>query len=317
MGDFFLVRQALLERQLLLRLMPRLVHPMPFVFPIFAGGPAAGKVGIGLTLYDAFARMTLSTHAAAMPAHRRLTGARPRRCCRACGAGLLGGFVYYDAVTDDARLTIEILKAAAGLCAVPANRCRVVELLRRGGRDRSAGAGRRSRWARRRDVRGAGRPRGVGGGAWAGDFRPTTEAPTAAAVRPSKGAHVVVPGAGAVPHRSADPVPRLPPAAVRHSLAGGDPAGHHRHRVPRFSRCGGCEFGRYELHSVGAERTPAGVAAKPGGRPVDFAGLRPLADRGGAGPTTNISRKHVVRTDADGVVSITGGKLTTCGSSRP
>jgi glycine/D-amino acid oxidase-like deaminating enzyme len=51
--DFGLVRESLRERQLLGRLAPHLVRPLPFLVPIY-GNSSRGviKVRIGLTLYD-------------------------------------------------------------------------------------------------------------------------------------------------------------------------------------------------------------------------------------------------------------------------
>src|SRR5262245_60043603 len=53
--QFGVTREALHERQLLLRLAPALVEPLPFVIPIVAGPVEAARVGVGLTLYDLLA----------------------------------------------------------------------------------------------------------------------------------------------------------------------------------------------------------------------------------------------------------------------
>lgn len=123
MGDFGLVREALLERRLHRRLWPRLTEPTPFVFPIFEGGPSTAKVQLGLTLYDALAGSGGGAERA-FPAHRRLTARQTAAAVPGLTTrGLVGGFVYYDAVTDDARLTVEVAKAAAAFGAVPINHC--------------------------------------------------------------------------------------------------------------------------------------------------------------------------------------------------
>src|SRR5689334_9978043 len=53
--DLGLVREALLERQLLVRLAPHLVRPLPLVVPAFDGARPDRLVGVGLNLYDVMA----------------------------------------------------------------------------------------------------------------------------------------------------------------------------------------------------------------------------------------------------------------------
>ena len=74
--DLGLVREALLERQLLAALAPHLVRPLPFVVPAFDGARPDRLVGIGLNMYDVMARRP-----AAAPARARgrlEPGAPPR-----------------------------------------------------------------------------------------------------------------------------------------------------------------------------------------------------------------------------------------------
>src|ERR1700742_1300953 len=54
--DLGLVREALLERQLMVRLAPHLVRPLPFVVPAFDGSRPPGRLtGIGRNIYDVMA----------------------------------------------------------------------------------------------------------------------------------------------------------------------------------------------------------------------------------------------------------------------
>src|SRR5437588_3917301 len=53
--DLGLVREALLERQLLVNLAPHLVKPLPLVVPAFDGARPDRMVGIGLNMYDVMA----------------------------------------------------------------------------------------------------------------------------------------------------------------------------------------------------------------------------------------------------------------------
>ncbi len=50
--DLGLVREALLERRLLVHLAPHLVRPLPLVVPAFEGARPDRLVGVGLNLYD-------------------------------------------------------------------------------------------------------------------------------------------------------------------------------------------------------------------------------------------------------------------------
>src|SRR4051794_18422328 len=50
--DLGLVREALLERQLMVRLAPHLVHPLPLVVAAFDGARPDRLIGVGLNLYD-------------------------------------------------------------------------------------------------------------------------------------------------------------------------------------------------------------------------------------------------------------------------
>src|SRR6476646_1532222 len=53
--DIGLVREALLERQLMVALAPHLVHPLKLVVPAFEGGSLDRLVGVGLNMYDVMA----------------------------------------------------------------------------------------------------------------------------------------------------------------------------------------------------------------------------------------------------------------------
>src|SRR5213592_5143869 len=50
--DLGLVREALLERQLMVQLAPHLVYPTPFLVPALAEVPRDRRLGIGLNMYD-------------------------------------------------------------------------------------------------------------------------------------------------------------------------------------------------------------------------------------------------------------------------
>src|ERR671924_1448331 len=53
--DLGLVREALLERQLMVQLAPHLVYPTPFLVPTLGAERRNWRIGIGLNMYDVMA----------------------------------------------------------------------------------------------------------------------------------------------------------------------------------------------------------------------------------------------------------------------
>jgi len=123
-----LVREALHERERLLRLAPHLVRPLPMLMPFFAGaGKSPWLLRLGLRLYTVLAG--------------RSTLPRPRSlgvdaCLRSFPglrrSGLRGGAIYYDAATEDCRLTLAVLAAARAAGAALCNHAEVVGSAPRG-----------------------------------------------------------------------------------------------------------------------------------------------------------------------------------------
>jgi glycerol-3-phosphate dehydrogenase len=119
MGDVGLVREALHESRLLRRrIAPHLVQDLRFVLPVYERGPyGRSSIGAAMAAYGALSlrRPALVSAARAgdlVPVMRR--------------DGLRGAGVYWDAQTNDARLVLANVRAAADAGAVVANRCEVV-----------------------------------------------------------------------------------------------------------------------------------------------------------------------------------------------
>jgi glycerol-3-phosphate dehydrogenase len=117
-GWFRLVREALSEREVMLRMAPHLVRPMRFVLPAEAGKRPAWQLRLGLLAYDYLGGRRI------LPASRSLDlSADPH------GGTLKGryrrGFEYSDCVTDDARLVVlnAIDAAARGALVRTRTRC--------------------------------------------------------------------------------------------------------------------------------------------------------------------------------------------------
>jgi glycerol-3-phosphate dehydrogenase len=114
-GQFHLVRESLRERAILLKIAPRLVHPLAFnipVYPTTRRRPATLAAGLGL--YAVLAGMTRLARFSAtlpgrMPASLRRAGLRTE--------SLQTVFRYFDAQTDDVALTRAVLESAQALGA--------------------------------------------------------------------------------------------------------------------------------------------------------------------------------------------------------
>ena len=125
-GHLGLVFESSRERRLLLQLAPHLVRPLAFTWPVYDGARVPRwKVRAGLALYDALALFRN------VQAHE---GLDPRGVLEREPAlsrdGLRGGARYWDAATDDTRLTLATALAAAEAGAVIVNHTAVVGAVR-------------------------------------------------------------------------------------------------------------------------------------------------------------------------------------------
>ena len=125
-----MVRESALERNVLRRIAPHLVHSLPFLYPVFEGESLL-KVRAGLRLFDAMARARgdeRSSRLDAVATRERLPGLREP---------LKGAVLYPEFITDDARFTLENVMSAVAHGALALNYAQVETFLFRG--DRVAG----------------------------------------------------------------------------------------------------------------------------------------------------------------------------------
>jgi len=301
--QFRLVFQCCNERRVMRRVAPRLVRPLPFLYPLYRGQkPAPWKLRAGLTLYDA---LSLFRN---VQRHRWLApGEVARREPLLGGRGLLGAARFYDAQVDDARLTMLIARAAHTGGAIVANYAEVVGLLKTQGRVQGAVVrdriGGDEFEVRARVVVNA-------TGVWVDTIRQQDLHYRGRTVRPTKGVHLLI------PHH------RLP---TQHAIAFDSPRdGRHVFLFPwgRYAIVGTTDTD-YEgdLERPAAERDDVEYLLEalayvfPGAQvgPQDvistFAGLRPLLYAEGG--TYALSREHQVLESPSGLVTVAGGKLTT------
>src|SRR3954464_435586 len=104
--DIGLVREALLERQLMITLAPHLVRPLPLVVAAFEGQRLDRLLGAGLHMYDVMSRESLrrSRQQAdwSPDRHRIIDGDEVADLVPAlAGREPTGGYLFYDCQTDD------------------------------------------------------------------------------------------------------------------------------------------------------------------------------------------------------------------------
>jgi glycerol-3-phosphate dehydrogenase len=302
-GQFHLVFEASGERRRLLRLAPHLVRPLEFTWPVYDGARVPRwKLGAGLWLYDALALFRN------VGRHTRLNrdAVVSREPCLS-REGLRGGAAYFDAATNDARLTLANAIGAAEAGAVVLNHAEVVALTAEGGRVTGAtirdAIDSRTVNARARAVVNATGP-------WSDQILRLDHAEQST-VHGSKGVHIAVPR-GRVGNREA--LTLLSPADGRVFFA--LPAGAHAiigttdtftSSPPDAVRATN-EDVRYLLDAASAFFPAANLS--PADVVSAWAGIRPLVPAVSSSPGA-VSREHAIIVGADGLVSITGGKLTT------
>jgi glycerol-3-phosphate dehydrogenase len=342
--DLGLVREALLERQLMVALAPHLVRPLPLVVPAFDGARPDRLMGVGLNLYDVMSvdRDRLRSRrsrrargngrrggadAAAQPRegerseggqqaswsperHRVISGEEVVEVLPALAARApTSGYLFYDCQTDDARLVLTVLGEAERFGTVLANRVNVVGLLERDGRlegvsaiDTETGDG--------FEVRA---PNVVNAtGVWADELRPQelhdeAELPR---IRPSRGTHVTLDqrdlplrGGAIVPAGEGRTIFALP--WLGRTLVGTTDVeyeGPLDHIEPSHADV------EYLLSAINAFFATSLSTSDLTGA---FAGVRPLISTGDPKKSVDISRKAELYETSSGLITITGGKLTT------
>ena len=299
LGDVKLVREAHAERRALLRTVaPHLVRRLPFLLPLYRDGPyRPATIRMGLWLYsllagDGLGGLVEPGRALRSVPHLRADG------LRACG-------VYADAWTNDARLCLANVRAAAEAGATVLNYAEVRELRIAGGRVVGAEVLNRETGD---PVSVAARTVVNATGPWVDRVR-RLEAPSAPpSSRLSKGVHVLVPQP-----EGWSAALTIPQDDVRVSFA--VPWGGMLLLGTTDERYDGdpdaLEPTEADIAQVLAEAARAleGSVVDPAGVRASFAGLRVLP--GSDERTASARRETVIERGPAGMLSIAGGKLTT------
>ncbi len=190
-GHLGLVREALRERGLLLRLAPHLVWPTPFVLPLYQDSHHRPlPLRVGLAGYDLLAG-TLGIGRHRGLSREKVLSAEPQLR----PDDLQVGFRYFDAITDDARLTLTVAQSAVRLGAAALNYVEAMGLEMTGGR--VAGVNYRDLVG---GAEGTVQARAVVSAAGPWTDRVRSLAGGEGVLRPTKGIHVVVPRARLAPN---------------------------------------------------------------------------------------------------------------------
>lgn len=312
--EFGLVREACRERELMLTLAPHLSHPRPFIYLLYQGYRMMFKwlpatlpmLDAGLTMYDLFSGNPRPRRHK-MLNKKRLLEIEPHLN----PDGLKGGGYYFDFLTDDARFTLETVKAACDAGALAANYTAVTGLVNDNGRISGVEAvdlisGEEGVIRTKQVINTT--------GPWTDEIRFMEQGVKDKMLSPTKGVHIVLrKQAFPLNHavflqsprdgRTVWPIPALDSDLVYigttdtyyeesfdHVVATPEDIDYllevANYTIP------GCNVG-YE-HIVGT-----------------WAGLRPLVKPQGDLAASSVSREHEIFVSPNGLLNIAGGKLTT------
>jgi glycerol-3-phosphate dehydrogenase len=300
--QFRLVREALAEREVLMRIAPHLVRPLRFVVPFRRGRRPAWLIRLGLFLYDRLGGRRSLARSASIDLKRGPSG-------DGLQPDLRRGFAYSDCRGDDARLVVVTARDAAARGARILTRTACTGARREDGlwvvslADRITGA---EQSLRARALVNAAGP-------WVAQLCQSAGVVPSHALRLVKGSHVVV--------------PRLYQGEQAYLLPNAD--GRVVFIIPfeeRFSLIGTTEVAvadaagpvaispeetRYLQAAVGSFLAQSFAAADV---VWSYAGIRPLTDDGHVDPGA-VSRDYLLELDGKPgeapLLSVLGGKITT------
>ncbi len=308
-GDVRLVYEALHERRRLMKNAPHLVKVLPFLLPMFKGKDGMVPAKLARTVGSAMWTYDLTGGARIGKIHKRLsvdevmahvpTFKRER---------LAPSYLYYDARADDARLTLTLAQSAAiDHGAVVANGTAVVGIVK-DANGQACGAVVEAD-GQRIEVRAAAVVNACG--VWSDEVRAMDEGADPDSIRPAKGIHITIPW-----------------KLVRNDIAAVMPVPKDKRSIfvvpwGDFTYAGTTDTDydgpiddpqctdedvEYVLKTLNYSLTTNITREDIVGT---WAGLRPLVKAAASERTADLSRRHKVAQSASGVVTITGGKLTT------
>jgi glycerol-3-phosphate dehydrogenase len=325
--DLGLVREALLERQLMVRLAPHLVYPTPFLVAALGEERRDRKLGLGLNMYDVMA----TTRGGRSRRERRASRDReegdesywsPDRHRTIDRDEVLelvpalaprepkDAYLFYDCQTDDVRLVLTVLGEAERFGAVMLNGAEVTEVLSANGKATGVAfveeeSGERMEVGADHVVNAT--------GVFADEIRPEEllgeeDVPR---IAPSRGTHLLIDQADLPMGKAACIVPAGEGRMIfslpwyGRTLIGttdNDFDGDTAHPRPAEDDI---------LYLLDAVNDFFGTSLGESDLVGAYAGVRPLISTGDPRKSVDISRKAELYETSSGMLTITGGKLTT------
>ncbi|MET0354482.1 MULTISPECIES: glycerol-3-phosphate dehydrogenase/oxidase [Plantibacter] len=303
--DFRLVREALIERGLLLqRIAPHLVKPVRFLYPLNKPVFERLYIGAGMLLYDLFS--WTGGRPPGVPHHRHLSKRQVLTSIPSLKSdAFVGGLTYYDAQVDDARYVSSLARTASAYGAHVASRVRVEGFIKVGQRVVGVKA-----HDLQTDERFEIRAKQVvnATGVWTDDTQSMVGERGQFKVRASKGIHLVVPrdrfqsNMGLLLRTEKSVLFVIPWG--RHWLIGTTDTDWHLDKAHPAATAADIDYLLEHVNKILAvpltREDVEGV----------YAGLRPLL-AGESEQTSKLSREHLVAHSVPGLVVIAGGKWTT------
>lgn len=305
-GDVGVAWESARERaRLMTDIAPHLIRPLPHVLPTLKSEPRGQEhiVRLGLHAGDVL-RRAAGTPPGLLGNSRRLN---TRQMLGAVGAlnsaAVRSASGFWDGqLVDDARLVVAVARTAASFGARILTRVRAVDTHAHGAQIRDELTGEQGFIAARQVI--------IAAGVWAGEWDDTL------AMRLSRGTHVLLPPS-ALGHPRAALTVAVPGEKSRYVFAlptidGPIIAGLTDVEVTDTSpdnTTPPVDEQQWVLdHLSAALNTPLTLDHVMGA----YSGYRPLVGRSDeGGSTADISRQHLIHHREDGVIIVTGGKLTT------
>ncbi len=308
-----LVYEALAERQILRKTAPHLVRVLPFLLPVFTKDGLlprrlARLLGTTMWAYDLTGGLRIGK------LHKRVSKEEALRYMPTLPVdNIAASYVYYDAQADDARLTLTVAKTAAAYGAAVVNYATLIALTKdaagkvTGARVRVDG----------NEIEVKARAVVNATGVWSDEVRALDDTKHETTIRPAKGIHITVPWS-LVRNEIAVVIPVPKDRRSVFVVPWGGDGGPHR-----FTYIGTTDTDydgptddpqitaddvAYLLRAINGASTTKITEADILGT---WAGLRPLVAAAKSERTADLSRRHSVHTSPGGVVTVTGGKLTT------
>jgi glycerol-3-phosphate dehydrogenase len=302
-GQIRVTRESVVERERLMKEARGLVQPLGFWLTTFEGDTMPGWMfGLGLAMYDVLAGKW--AHA------KHDKGELVNRVPPLDGAKVRGGYHYFDAQTDDARLVLRVLREAVARGGTAINYARAVDVLKtQDGKVRGIAIQDVS-GVRSRSVEVEARVVISATGAWADDLR-TKLAGAQKRLRPIRGSHVVLPSSrlplaqaiSMLHPRDGRAVFAIPWEGV--TIVGTTDVDHHEDMwgEPRIAT----KEIEYVLESLRHAFPKQDIDTKD--IRATWSGVRGVINTGASDPSKE-SREHALWHE-DGLITVTGGKLTT------